>query len=169
MDRIKFLFAILLTCCITTISCSQTNSSKNLPVADVFAGSTPCDSLIKSLLKIIPGEDCEFIKWNLRLYKGKNDSGSFQVSALYGMSQPNTNGFIGGGKKIDISGKYSVSTGTDANPAGKLFHLAAGNNYSELLLIKMDNNILHFADNNKRFIVGNAGFGYVLNRIQNNF
>jgi hypothetical protein len=42
------------------------------------------------------------------------------LSALYGESQPNTNGFKGGGKKIDISGKYTINYGTRANSNGTI-------------------------------------------------
>ena len=48
----KIFLAVLLTCCVTIHSGSQTDSSHKLAAPDVYVGSTPCNSLIKSLLKI---------------------------------------------------------------------------------------------------------------------
>jgi hypothetical protein len=151
---------LLATCFVVTSSCSQKNSTVNLSAPEIFAGSTPCDSLIKSLLEIPSVAKCDFIKWELRF--GENSSGTFQLTALYGESQPNTNGFIGGGKKIEVHGKYTIGPG----PGAKIYSLHAEGLESSLLLIQMDNNIFHFADARKKFIVGNGGWGYVLNRIQ---
>ncbi|MEP7143116.1 MAG: hypothetical protein ABI707_09615 [Ferruginibacter sp.] len=100
------------------------------------------------------------------MYKSKNDSGSFQLAVSYGDYQPNTMNFLGGGNKIDIPGKFTAGHGTNPNPRGKVYHLTGNKLHSELLLVQMDDNILHFADGNGKFIVGNAQFGYVLNRVQ---
>jgi len=158
------LMTLLITCFMVTSSCSQTNSTGNLPATDFFVGSTPCDSLIKSLLKIPADEKCDFIKWDLSLNKTSSDT--FQLTALYGESQPNTNGFIGGGKKILITGKYIINYGANSNPNLKIYYLNGDKLPSSVLLIELDSNILHFADRNKKLIVGNGGWGYVLNRVQ---
>ncbi len=158
------LMTLLIACFVATTSCSQENSTSNLATTDIFVGSTPCDSLIKLLLQIPPITKCDFIKWDLSFQKSIPDS--FQLTALYGESQPNTNGFIGGGKKIVVNGKYAINYGSGANPNAKVYSLNGDKLQSSLLLIEMDSNILHFADANKNFIVGNGGWGYVLNRIK---
>ena len=155
---------LLLTCFVITSSSSQINSTGSVPSSDTFVGSTPCDSLIKSLLQIPSTEKCEFIKWELSFLK--SNPGTFQLAALYGESRPNTNGFMGGGKKLIINGKYTISYGAGANPYAKVYHLQGDKLRATLLLIQMDSNIFHFADAHKNFIVGNGGWGYVLNRIQ---
>ena len=162
----KLLLVALLVGGITTSSCSQVNKTGELASADTFVGSTPCDSLIRSLLQVSPIIPCEFIKWRLNLYKAKADSGTFQLDALYGISQPNTNGFIGGGTKLVINGNYTISNGTAESPRRRLYHLNGNTISSPLLLIEMDEHILHFADGDRRFLIGNGGFGYVLNRVK---
>lgn len=166
MKQRRFAFAALLACCIVTNSWSQTNLSGNSGANNVFVGSTPCDALIKSLLKIPADTKCDFIKWNLSLDESKDTLDTYQLTALYGESQPNTNGFKGGGEKIAATGKYTAYHGVNKNPNLKFYRLNGERFQSPIFLIEMDHNILHFADSNKRFIVGNGGWGYVLNRIK---
>lgn len=155
---------VWISCFIAINCCSQTNSPEKFPPADVFVGSTPCDDLIKLLLGIEADATCEFIKWELSLYKNQNDSAAFILSALYGESQPNTNGFKNGGKKIDVSGNYTISQGMKGNPHVNVYHLNGKKVQSAFLVAEMDHNILHFIDDEKKFIVGNGGWGYALNR-----
>ncbi len=62
-------------------------------------------------------------------------------------------------------GNYVFTNGTNENPNYRVLNLTAPQLKSPLLLIVMDSNILHFADHDKRFLVGNGGWGYVLNRL----
>ncbi|GEO09312.1 hypothetical protein [Segetibacter aerophilus] len=165
MMTIKIFLAIVLTCILVMKAHPQnTTGTTSAITAGVFVGSTPCDSFIKASLEIPSVETCEFIKWEIRLLD--NPSGHFQLSALYGESQPNTNGFKGGGKKIEISGTYKIVGETKPNEKHRLYHFSGNHLKPELLLIQMDNNVLHFADNNHDFITGNAGFSYAVNRIE---
>ena len=161
----RFHLATLLSCCLAVNCCSQ-NISSDLPNVDVFVGSTPCDDLIKSSLGIPAESTCEFIKWELSLSESKNDPAVFQLTVLYGESQPNTNGFKGGGKKIEAAGKYTVNNKTNERTHLNVYNLHSEKFTTSLFLIQMDDNILHFADSAKKFIVGNGGFGYVLNRME---
>jgi len=162
------LIILPIRCLIIVNACAQTVSPDKLPATDFFVGSTPCDAFIKSILKIQADVTCEFIKWELSLYKNKNEdnSGTFELNALYGASQPNTNGFINGGKRIAAKGRYSISYGMRGNSKTKVYHLSEKSFQSSILLAEMDDNILHFIDSEKKFIVGNGGWGYVLNRIK---
>lgn len=164
--KIRWFISVLLTCCIGPYAYAQSGSGVDLPDMDMFVGSTPCDSVIRSVLKIQPDVKCDFIKWDLSLNKTKADTGAFQCIAWYGESKPNTNGFIGGGEKILVAGKYSMDHRVNENRYLNLYQLDGYNLRSSLFLIKMDSNILHFADSNKNLIIGNGGFGYVLNRIK---
>lgn len=92
---------------------------------------------------------------------------SYTLSALYGEERPGTNGFMGGGTTLTIQGKYTKATGSTANPRGKLYSLLAGKNRGPFYLVEMDSNVLHFADSKKQLIIGNGGFGYMLNRLAN--
>lgn len=147
-----------------TISCSQT-VTRNLPEAAKFVGSTPCDSIIKTQLEIPMLGTCEFIKWELDLTTSENDSATFSLKVLYGESQPNTNGFKGGGKMIELSGSYTTSVGIKESTSAKLYLLKPDQLESAIALVELDPNILHFVDKNKDFITGNGGYGYVLNRL----
>ncbi|MGZ8557542.1 MAG: hypothetical protein ACXWWC_04395 [Chitinophagaceae bacterium] len=158
------LILLLTTCLLATSSCSQKKSGSNLHATDDFVGSTPCDSLIKALLQIPSNTICDFIKWELSLQKNKPDT--FQLTALYGEAQNNTNGFKGGGRKIIITGKYHISNGASASPQAKVYSLQGDKLSSTFVLIEMDGNILHFADAGKNLLAGNGGWGYVLNKIQ---
>ena len=164
LKQIRLLLVALFTCWMTISSSSQANSPAH--ANDVFVGSTPCSPLIKSILNIPADTKCDFIKWDVSFPAGKNDSKVFQLTALYGEGQNNTTGFIGGGKKITVTGNYSIEVGLNESQNLKVYRLNGEMLQSALFLIEMDNNIFHFADNNKKFIVGNGAFGYVLNRIK---
>lgn len=166
MKPSRIALAVLFSLFMATSSCSQTNSTGNSFVTHIFVGSTPCDTAIKFALQIPPGAVCDFIKWDLSFGRSDKDSNAFQLTALYGESLPNTNGFTGGGKQITISGKYTTHHGKNKSADRTIYHLYADKPSLAFMLIEMDKNILHFADANGNLIVGNGGWGYVLNRIQ---
>jgi hypothetical protein len=120
--------------------------------SDLYVGSTPCDAEIKSMLNIPASLKCEFMKWQLRL--SRHTTGTFDLTVSYGESKPNTNGFINGGTSMTIKGSMSRE--------GKVITLQGEK--TTLTLLQIDNNILHFADRNKKLLTGNGGWGYVLNK-----
>ncbi len=154
-----FFYVVLFSLLTGAVGFSQTNPTTNSSPL-LFVGSTPCDSLIKSQLGISPTINCEFIKWELTL---NVSSSTFRLLAIYGESKPNTNGFMGGGQKFEGQGKYIYQLAKD-NPKTKLYYLTGENFKSAIILIEMNEYILHFADTNNNFLVGNGGWGYVLNR-----
>jgi hypothetical protein len=142
-------------------SCAQKNSNPDASLKK-FAGSTPCDPLIRSSLGLSPSDSCDYIKWELQM-----GSDSYTLSALYGEEKPGTNGFMGGGTTLAIQGKYTKAGGSAANPRGKVYSLLADKNRGPFYLVEMDSNVLHFADSKKQLLIGNGGFGYMLNRLPN--
>lgn len=64
-----------------------------------YTGSTPADPVVRTFLGISLQDSVDFIRWQLILHKD-----NYQLNCNYGVGQPNTNGFINGGKKIEISG-----------------------------------------------------------------
>lgn len=157
-----FLPALLILCLATTNSCSQSNLKPGS--ARSYVGSTPCDAFIKSSLQIPVHENCEFIKWEVTFI---NSDSTFHLTALHGEGQPNTNGFKGGGTSTRLTGTYSIGHGTQTNRNAKIYYLKPKELPSQLLLIEMDENVFHFLDGNKELLVGNGGWGYVLNKVQN--
>lgn len=152
--------AALLICAVAGRACAQ---SSQAPM-DVFVGSTPCDAYIKATLGIPRADSCEFIKWELTILKNKEGVNKFQLTAKYGIGQPNTNGFKRGGNSLTIDGNITSSKG---NKSGiQLYRLQSNKIPSPLHLVKMDDNVFHFADNDQKLLVGNGGWGYVLNRLK---
>ncbi|MCW3093587.1 MAG: hypothetical protein JWP81_4656 [Ferruginibacter sp.] len=156
----RFLLVMILASLMGTNSCSQPNAGD--AGSSVYVGSTPCDSLIRSTLQIPPGLTCDFIKWKVRLQK---DSATFQLAAQYGESKPNTNGFFNDGHTILISGKYLVEHPTKPME-NKIYRLEGVLLQQPVLLVEMDENILHFADVHNNLLIGNGGWGYILNKTQ---
>lgn len=148
---------------IAITSCSQPNPAAKTITAS-FTGSTPCDSVIKSALNVFP-DSVDFMRWTLHFYKTKTDSTAFELTTTYGIGKPNTNGFEDGGKTITLTGIYTIEQGAPTLPGTSLYVLRAAAMRYPLFLIEMDSNILHFADGDKNLLVGNGGWGYVLNRI----
>ncbi len=152
-------------CCISLSSCSQNSSSETKLAPDIFAGSTPCNSSVSTALKIPSSDTCVFMKWELDMFNKNDKDSSFKLLISYGDFQPNTMFFLGGGKSMDITGKLRTTYITRNSTKYKIYHLAGDKNESELLFIKLDNNILHLIDSNMDFIKGDPSFAFVLNRI----
>jgi hypothetical protein len=137
------------------------------PGAEYFVGSTPCDSLIRSVLGIPEATVCEFIKWKVEFLKASNQNGTFKLTALYGESLPNTNGFKAGGLKSEVSGTYIITRGAEINARANVYQLTGTKLKRPLVLVRMDDNLFHFADDHKNLVPGNGGFGNVLNKSVN--
>src|SRR5688572_23227656 len=77
----------------SSFSCAARQSQE--PVAGVYEGSTPCGDMPRKFLGIPVKDSCEFIKWHFTFYKasGTNNSSRFVMKAVYGLTQPNTQGF----------------------------------------------------------------------------
>src|SRR6478609_9546713 len=96
---------ILAVCILTTSFYAGAQISNP---ALVLVGSTPGDKLMKSMLRIPVSTTIDFIRWTLSLMDNETDS-SFTLHIVFGIGQPNTTGFMGGGKKLVIKGSYTVS------------------------------------------------------------
>jgi hypothetical protein len=126
----------------------------------VFVASTPGDEEIKSLLTINTSTTVDFIRWNLTL-RTASDQKTFLLNIVFGESQPNTLGFKGGGEKLSFEGGYSVSRSTMGN---EIYHLKSANLPAEILLVKVNENIMHVLTAQKKLMIGNGGWSYTLNR-----
>ena len=155
-------FLIVLMCCITITSCSQNNASNTNLITDIFAGGTPCNSIVNTALKIPASDTCEYMKWELTIF-GKDSS--FKLLISYGAYQPNTMFFLNGGKSMRIAGKLKTTHCTRNNTKYKILHLVDDEKRPEVLFIELDNNILHLIDSNMKLIKGDPGMGFVLNRV----
>lgn len=160
----SFLLVVLM-CGIAISSCSQNSSSKTHIATDIFAGSTPCNPEVNKALNIPASDACAFMKWELDLFYENGRDTQFKLLVSYGDYQPNTPFFLGGGKNIQISGRLDTSYITRNNTPYKILHLNGDKNKSEILLIELDNNILHLIDSNMKLIKGDDSHAFILNRI----
>ena len=116
--------------------------TENLPTDITLVGSTPGDELIKSLLRIPPTTKVDFIRWNLALTGSISGKKTFALKINYGEGQPNTPGFINGGEKKSIRGEYNISH-SKGSINGDVYHLKSDKLPTEILMIKLNDNIFH--------------------------
>jgi hypothetical protein len=165
MKSVSRFLSIVLMCCIAISSCSQNSSSKTHIATDIFAGSTSCNPSVNAVLKIPFSDTCVFMKWELDIFNKNGKGSSFKLLISYGDFQPNTAYFLGGGKSMSVAGKLWTTYIIRNSTKYKILHLAGDKNAPGLLFIQLDNNILHLIDSNMKFIKGDPGFAFVLNRI----
>ena len=130
--------------------------------AVVFEAMTPCDPLTKPLRQIPDGVACEMTMWRITFAADR----TFVLNAAYGMSQPNTTGIRDGGTKVDMTGAWSTSVGTNSDPHASVIALTDERDAAHsILFVKINDDLLHLLDPQKRLMVGNGGWSYTLNRI----
>jgi hypothetical protein len=140
-----------------TLFCLSTLSSQADPPNNLFTGSTPADSEIKSLLNISESFPAEFIRWQLFL----NSNKTYQLTVHYGVGLPNTLGFKYGGRKSYLSGSYELVS----QPNQVIIRLKKRSKFLEpIQLLKLNENLLHILTGDLKLMVGNGGWSYTLNR-----
>lgn len=108
--------------------------------------------------------NCDFTRWQVTFYFGnKKDSGTFKMYCNYGLSQPNTAGFINGGSKKTITGTWKIA-GTTTNVQGVIYRLSWNGSPVRLSFVNMENKLLHLLDEKDRMMIGNGGWGFTLNK-----
>lgn len=134
-----------------------------------FVGSSPCGNVIRPLLQMSEKEECDFTKWQITLYQDpvSKTPTVFKLKALYGLSQPNTSGFIGGGISREAEGKWSIVKGTKTNPEAVVYQLNPDRPALFLSFVKMDDNVIHLLYTDKSLMIGNAGYSYTFNKANN--
>ena len=151
---------VLLACC--ALGCSDDRDESTADTeAVVFEAITPCDPLSKPLPQIPDGVACEMTIWRITFAADR----SFVLNAAYGMSQPNTTGIRDGGTKVDVTGEWSTSVGTNSDRHATVITLNDERDAAHsILFVKINNDLLHLLDPQKRLMVGNGGWSYTLNR-----
>jgi len=80
----------------------------------------------------------------------------YSLSCHYGIGKPNTNGFMNGGKKIELKGNLK-----------KVQHYYLLQNAGKTLSVaELNEDLLHLSNPNNSLLVGNAGWSYILNSIK---
>jgi hypothetical protein len=162
----NYLVTCLLVCCWVITTCAQTITSPTSSGAIIFLASTPGDAHIKSLFTIPADRNLDFIKWNLTLNPVASENrGAFSLELMFGEIQPNTQGFKGGGDKLSFTGQYMISASADPTFKGEEYHLKSNQLPTEVLLLKINDNLLHVMETQSELMCGNAGWSYTLNRV----
>ncbi len=117
---------------------------------NIYTGSTPADPVVRSFLGIPLADSIDFIRWKLIL-----DDKHYTLNCNYGISKPNTNGFVNGGKKTELTGILSK---------GKNYYQLQNDN-KNLKIAELNTNLLHLLDTDNSLLVGNGGWSYTLNNI----
>ena len=169
MRQLKFAFTPALLFLIVTNSCSQKNSTGSSSVLGIFVASTPCTKGTKPLPGISLNEDCELIKWNLTLYQveSKKTPTKYKLHCVYGLAKQGTTGFIGGGKKVELEGNWTIAKGTGSNPNAIIYRLNDNKTNKSISFLKLNDDILHLLDSDQHLMIGSAAWSYTLNRINN--
>jgi hypothetical protein len=125
-------------------------AGNGLSVYGVFDGRSPCKEISKQLQMSVDA-DCFKLKWRLTLY---HDAAT---------SKPATYKLEGTlfRKKVR-EGSWSVVRGTKTDPQALVYRLHGDN---PIYLLKGDENVLFFLDDEKTLLQGDAQFSYTLNRV----
>ncbi len=132
-----------------------------------LVGSTPGDQEIKILLGIDPKTPVDFIRWNLVLTAPQVDSGEFTLNLQYGMSQPNTPGFINNGTSLHMTGRFSVVSKKIGYAESEVYQLVFSPS-STISLVRINENVFHLLSSDGSLMVGNGGWSYSLNKAGEN-
>ena len=159
----KYSWLLLLLC----VSLQGTCKSRQAPTAPlVFIGSTACDGFIRQLMDIPASVECDKIKWQLTLYADSAGVRLFTAAYTWGVQQVNAQGFVNNGQTQQVQGTWAVERGTATDTTAIVYILHAATAKQPMLLIKVDDNILHFLYSDRHLLIGNAGWGYSLSRVQ---
>lgn len=115
---------------------------------NTYIGSTPADTVVRLFLGIPLSDSVDFIRWKLILKDNQ-----YQLYCNYGIGKANTNGFINGGIKIELSGKYRKEK--------NYYHFQ--NETTALKAIELNEDLLHLLNADNSLLVGNGGWSYTLN------
>lgn len=113
-----------------------------------YTGSTPAAPAVRFFLGIPFSDSIDFIRWKIIISDDK-----YSLKCQYGISKPNTNGFMNDGKKVELNGEVKKEK--------SYYYLRNGNKTLKVLEINED--LLHLLNDNNSLLTGNGGWNYTLN------
>jgi hypothetical protein len=149
MHKIRVIMLLGLVLCQAATGISQPPANNVL--VGVFDGRTPCQQLARHLEeKTSP--DCIKIKWRLTLWADQSGAPSHYelIGFVYKKDAPR-------------KGRWHIRKGTAENPDAVIYRLESDGE-KPIHLLKADENILFFLDDDQRMLTGNRDFSYTLNR-----
>jgi len=131
---------------------SRPAASRSAATVEVFSGRTPCNEFRRVLPETV-GPDCQKVKWELSLYRDARTlipttyklRGTFYRERLR-------------------EGKWAVVAGPKNNPRAVILQLDPDKPGGSISLLRADDNVLFFLNNEGSLMVGNRDFSYTLNR-----
>jgi len=159
----KYLWLLPLLCLSLQGAC-KSRQATNTPL--VFIGTTACDGFIRLLMDIPANAECDKIKWQLTLYNDSAGVKRFTAVYTWGAQQVNAPGFANNGQTQQLQGIWALETGSATDAAAVVYSLHTSTGRQPVLLVKMDDNVLHFLYSDRHLIIGNAGWGYSLTKAQ---
>ena len=136
MKNIVAVFFLLL------IACCSSGKEK------AFTGSTPGGIVIRKFLGIPTSDSIDFMRWKLIIRDH-----DYNLQCNYGIGKNNSNGFINGGKKIELTGTLKKEKN----------YYRFQNGDKTLLAAELNPDLLHLLDENNMLLIGNGGWSYTLN------
>lgn len=133
------------------------------PDPTIFVASSPCDMIPRAMLGIPATAECEFVKWNLALQRDprSQEPTFYKLHIMYGMTQPNTTGFMNVGNSLEKSGKWMIISETNGR---EVYRLNPEKPEQAVSFVKLDDKLLHLLDSQGKLMIGHAGWSYTLNR-----
>lgn len=140
------------------------------PTPNIYVATSPCDPAVRPVLAIPAETPCEMIRWKIAFFPNpENPSHArYALEYVYGMSKPNTEGLINGGIKATQHGTWKSVKNTGKLPGKNLIELNPENGKTTIVLLQLDEQILHLLDSNGNLMIGNAAWSYTLNKSKNN-
>ena len=138
---------------------APTTSYKIAPMATgpavfgVFEGRSPCHGISREL-KLPQYTGCTKVKWRVTLYQNPETSAptTYKVEGTLHRQTPR-------------EGTWSIIQGAKTDPKAAVYQLNPTQTEAALLLLKADDNVLLFLNQDREPLVGNADFSYTLNRV----
>src|SRR5215203_6087473 len=104
-----------------------------------FIGSTPANSkVVRNFLGIPHSDSVDFIRWKIVVQDDK-----FSIKCNYGIGKPNTNGFIEGGKLVELNGVLRKQN----------YYYFLKSKNKTLGLLELNNSLLHLLNTDKTLLV----------------
>ncbi|HTD99607.1 MAG TPA: hypothetical protein VK668_09975 [Mucilaginibacter sp.] len=149
-------------------ACAQVATADKSSAPAVFVASTPCSPGSKPLPGIPREAGCELIKWELQIFgdTGKHASGTYILDCTYGMPKQGTRGFINGGSRLHLEGKWVTIKSTATNPAAIIYRLDAGKSGGSISFLRLNENLLHLLDTHDQLMIGTGAWSYTLTKIR---
>ena len=122
-------------------------------VFGLFEGRTPCRGIAQDLgLGEVPG--CIKAKWRVTLYQdaATGAPARYKIESTLHRQQPR-------------EGTWRIAKGAAGQAGAVVYELGAAGKEAPILLMKGDDNVLFFLNQQRQMLVGSIDFGYTLNRV----